>query len=869
MLDALASPQTVHLKDYQPPRYRMPRVELVFDLHESATRVTSRFRVEREGKHRQPLVLDGRELRLLSVSVDGQPLDPSAYRQTSDSLTLSLKGAAHDVEIVTEINPAANTQLMGLYMSGGIFCTQCEAEGFRRITYWLDRPDAMSRFRTTLRADKARFPVLLANGNPVAHGDGVDGRHWATWDDPHLKPCYLFALVAGDLKPFADRFTTASGREVALNIWVAEADLDRCDHAMRALKKSMRWDEEKYGREYDLDVFNIVAVGDFNFGAMENKGLNIFNSKYVLARQETATDLDFDAIESIIAHEYFHNWTGNRVTCRDWFQLSLKEGLTVYRDQEFSADMGSRALKRIEDVRTLRAGQFPEDAGPLAHPVRPDSYIEISNFYTATVYNKGAEVIRMMATLLGEDKFRAGMDLYFERHDGQAVTCDDFVKAMEDAGGVDLSQFRLWYAQAGTPRLDVQLAYDATRAEATLTVAQVVPDTPGQARKKPMHMPFRMALFGAQSGRNLTGDRLLELRQAKEVFRFEGVTERPVPSLLRGFSAPVTVKVDIDRADLAFLSRHDDDPFARYEAMQRLALDLMLEQVAAHGQGRPVQVAPILIEAVEAALTARDLDPALVAEAVMLPSEAYVGDQMAIVDVDGIHAVRQAFRRALSVSLRRLWWDAYRGNVDAAYVFMPEAKGRRRLKNAALQYLMVDDDDAEAVAAALTQATQADNMTDCIAGLTALASSHASPRQQAFDHFYVTWKDDPLVIDKWFTLQALSYRPDTLAQVEALTRHPAFTITNPNRLRSLVGAFSVNQVRFHAADGAGYTYLADQVIAVDKVNAQTAARLVAPLGRWRRFDQGRSALMRKQLERILKVSGLSKDVYEMVSKSLG
>ncbi|MEX6723263.1 aminopeptidase N [Parapedomonas caeni] len=869
MLDALASPQTIHLKDYQPPRYRMPQVELVFDLHETATRVTSRFRVEREGKHRQPLVLDGRDLRLLSVSVDGQPLDASAYRQTSDDLTLPLKGAAHDVEIVTEINPAANTQLMGLYMSGGIFCTQCEAEGFRRITYWLDRPDAMSRFRTTLRADKARFPVLLANGNPVAHGDGVDGRHWATWDDPHLKPCYLFALVAGDLKPFADQFTTASGRTVALNIWVAEADLDRCDHAMRALKKSMRWDEEKYGREYDLDVFNIVAVGDFNFGAMENKGLNIFNSKYVLARQETATDLDFDAIESIIAHEYFHNWTGNRVTCRDWFQLSLKEGLTVYRDQEFSADMGSRALKRIEDVRTLRAGQFPEDAGPLAHPVRPESYIEISNFYTATVYNKGAEVIRMMATMLGEDKFRAGMDLYFERHDGQAVTCDDFVKAMEDAGGVDLSQFRLWYAQAGTPRLDVQLAYDAARAEATLTVAQLVPDTPGQAKKKPMHMPFRVALFGAQSGRNLTGDRLLELRQAKQVFRFEGLAERPVPSLLRGFSAPVTVKVDIDRADLAFLSRHDDDPFARYEAMQRLALDLMLEQVTAHGQGRPVQVAPILIEAVEAALTARDLDPALVAEAVMLPSEAYVGDQMAIVDVDGIHAVRQAFRRALSTSLRRLWWEAYRDNLDETYTFTPEAKGRRRLKNAALQYLMMDDEDAEAVAAALAQATQADNMTDCIAGLTALASSHAPPRQQAFDHFYVTWKDDPLVIDKWFTLQALSYRPDTLAHVQALTRHPAFTITNPNRLRSLVGAFSVNQVRFHAADGAGYTYLADQVIAVDKVNSQTAARLVAPLGRWRRFDQARSALMRKQLERILKVSGLSKDVYEMVSKSLG
>ena len=878
MLDAQATPQAILLKDYQPPRFLIPEIQLDFDLDDTATRVTSRFTAVRNGSHKQSLVLDGRDLKLLSVSVDGKPLEPGGYRQSREQLAIPLKGPRAEIEIVTQVNPAANTQLMGLYMSGGIFCTQCEAEGFRRITYFIDRPDVMSRYRTTVRADKARFPVLLSNGNPAGQGDLPDGRHWATWDDPFPKPCYLFALVAGDLKPFSDSFTTMSGRKVALNIWVKEGDLDRCRHAMEALKKSMRWDEEKFGREYDLDVFNIVAVGDFNFGAMENKGLNIFNSKYVLAAQETATDMDFDAVESVIAHEYFHNWTGNRVTCRDWFQLSLKEGLTVFRDQEFSADHGSRALKRIEDVRTLRAGQFPEDSGPLAHPVRPESYIEISNFYTATVYNKGAEVIRMMATLLGEEKFRAGLDLYFARHDGQAVTCDDFVAAMEEAGGVDLSQFKLWYSQAGTPHLEAWLDYDEAAQRACLRVKQTIPDTPGQTGKKPMHIPLRVALFGAQSGRNLTGDQLVELRHAEETVVFEGLTERPVPSLLRGFSAPVVLKAPMDRSDLAFLARHDDDPFARFEAMQRLGLDLMLEQINAHATGKGVSVAPVLVETVEAILKealSGALDPALAAEAVSLPSESYVGDQMAIVDVDGIHAVRQQFRQTLTARLRPLWWDVYRQMQDASYVFTPEAKARRRLKNTALQYLMVEDGAeaggaaAEAAAACVAQFRQADNMTDRIVALGALVNSAAPEREAALQQFYDDWAGDALVIDKWFTLQALSIRPDTLEQVTALTRHPAFTLTNPNRLRSLVGAFSMNQVRFHAASGGGYRYLADQVIAVDKLNPQTAARLVAPLGRWQRFDQSRASLMRRQLERILGVSGLSKDVYEMVSKSLG
>ena len=874
MIDAQVTPQAILLKNYSAPAFLIPDVTLRVVLDEEATRVCSRLTLNRNGRHRQPLKLDGEALNLISVKLNGKALKPGDYQQTPAGLTVPVRGESAVLEIETEINPTANTQLMGLYRSGGIFCTQCEAEGFRRITYFLDRPDVLSRYSVTLEADRAAAPVLLANGNCVATGEAGGGRHWAQWDDPFPKPCYLFAMVAGDLVAHSDRFTTMDGRDVALNIWVRAGDVDRCGHAMSALQKSMAWDEARFGRAYDLDVYNIVAVHDFNFGAMENKGLNIFNSKYVLAKPETATDQDFDAVESVIAHEYFHNWTGNRITCRDWFQLSLKEGLTVYRDQEFSADMGSRGLKRIDDVRTLRAIQFPEDAGPLAHPIRPESYIEISNFYTATVYNKGAEVIRMMETILGPERFRAGMDLYFQRHDGQAVTCEDFIAAMEDASGADLKQFRLWYSQAGTPRIEVRLDHDAATRTARMHLAQVVPDTPGQRDKAMMHIPVRFALLGAQSGKTLVPETVHNLTARRDELVFENVTERPVASLLRGFSAPVVLHAQRPRSDLAFLARHDDDPFARYEAMQQLGLELLLEGVRGHAglngaaPGSFAPVDPLLVEAVEATLRQAQADPALVAEAVVLPSEAYIGDQMAIVDVESIHAVRQQLRIALSRALRPLWWELYHANAEPRYRFDADAKGKRRLRNIALQYLMVEDDH-EATAAAFLQFTDADNMTDRIAALTALASSNAVEREEALSRFYTQWKDDPLVIDKWFTLQALSYRPDTLQQVVALSRHEAFSLTNPNRLRSLIGAFAANQVRFHDGSGAGYRFLYDQVLAVDKLNSQTAARLVAPLGRWRRFDAVRGRLMRESLQRILTRTGLSKDVFEMVSKSLG
>ena len=874
MLDAQSSPQAILLKDYAPPRFLIPQVDLQFDLDPQATMVKSQLQVTRNGQHDAPLVLDGHDLELVGVRLNGQEIGPQAYKRDAVSLSIPINGDRAQIEIITRINPAANTQLMGLYVSGGNFCSQCEAEGFRRITYFTDRPDVMSQYSVTLRADRTLAPVLLANGNPAGQGVLDDGRHWARWDDPHPKPCYLFALVAGNLTALTDRFTTASGRAVTLNIWVREADLDRCGHAMDALKKSMLWDEQVFGREYDLDVYNIVAVGDFNFGAMENKGLNIFNSRYVLAKPETATDQDFDAVESVIAHEYFHNWTGNRVTCRDWFQLSLKEGLTVFRDQEFSADMGSRGLKRIEDVRMLRAGQFPEDAGPLAHPIRPDSYIEISNFYTATIYNKGAEVIRMMHTLLGADLFRAGMDLYFQRHDGQAVTCDDFANAMADASGIDLEQFRLWYVQAGTPQLHAAISYDAATREARLILRQSIPTTPGQPVKKPMHIPVRVALFGADSGNRLMDERLIELTAEQMIISFPNMPERPVPSLLRGFSAPVVLHSNLSREDQALLARVDDDPFARVEASQQLALSVMLEAIDAQaaqaesGGRNEIALNPLLRDVIAAALSASAADPALAAEAALLPSEAYIGDQMKVMAVDAIHAVRQSFRRALARDLRDAWLAAYHDNNDAQYTFTAQAKARRKLKNIALQYLMADD-DPEATDLAFRQFSAADNMTDQIAALAALANSTAAQRDETLERFYSRWQDDALVIDKWFGIQALSTRADTLDVVAQLCRHPAFTLTNPNRLRSVVGSFSVNQVRFHDATGGGYRFLADQVLAVDALNSQTAARLVAPLGRWRRVDEVRAALMRAELERVLGKPGLSKDVYEMASKSMG
>lgn len=868
MIDALAAtpsaqPAATRRADYAVPDWLVPDIALDFDLAAAATRVRATLSVTRNGDHGRPLRLDGDGLTPLAVRVDGVDAD---WRMDGPVLVIDLPGTAHHIETEVEIAPERNSQLMGLYASGGNLCTQCEAEGFRRITFFPDRPDVLSRYRVKMTADKARYPVLLANGDPVASGDGPDGTHWAEWHDPFPKPCYLFALVAGDLAANRGSFTTMSGREVQLAIWVREKDLAKTDHALHALKLSMAWDERVYGREYDLEIFNIVAVDDFNFGAMENKGLNIFNSRYILADPDTATDYDYDAVAAVVAHEYFHNWSGNRVTCRDWFQLSLKEGFTVYRDQCFSADQGSAAVKRIEDVRGLRAGQFPEDAGPLAHPVRPDEYLEISNFYTATIYNKGAEVIRMIATILGPDRFRAGSDLYFERFDGTAATCEDFVACMEEAGGVDLTQFRLWYSQAGTPRVSASLAHDAAAGRAQLTLRQSVPPTPGQPDKAPMLVPLRVKLFGADSAAPLADEQLVLLNAAEQSIAFDGVGERPILSINRGFSAPVIVDTNRSAADLAFLSAHDDDPFARYEAMQQLMLDTL---VAAVTQGH-VDHGPV-IDAVANTLADPALDPAFVAEAVLLPSDSFIGDQLAVVDPELIFQKREALRRDLGRALEGEWRRAYEQVRANRFEYSPAGKGARRIKTVALGYINASGAE-DGPDLAFSQFERADNMSDRQGALTALANltgeAAEAKRVAALDIFYNRYRDNGLVLDKWFQTQALSTRPDTIDTVAELVRHPDFTLTNPNRARALVGAFAVNQRAFHGADGRGYRFVADQLIALDRINPQTAAKLVPPLGRWRRFDAERAAQMRAELERILAQPGLSKDMTEQVGKSL-
>jgi aminopeptidase N len=862
MLDAMqapaAPPATIQREDYREPDWLVPELELDFQLDPAETIVTARLTVVRNGRHQVPLRLDGEGLELRSVKVDGAAVD---HRYSNDLLTVSVGGDRAVVETIVAISPEKNSQLMGLYASGGILCTQCEAEGFRRITFFPDRPDVLSRYRVRMTAETARYPVLLANGDPVASGELDGGRHWAEWHDPFPKPCYLFALVAGDLQANRDQFVTRSGRTVDLGIWVCEEDLPKTAHAMSALKTSMAWDEKVYGREYDLAVFNIVAVSDFNFGAMENKGLNIFNSRYILADPDTATDADYDGVAGVVAHEYFHNWSGNRVTCRDWFQLSLKEGFTVFRDQQFSADQGSAAVKRIEDVRVLRAAQFPEDSGPLAHPIRPESYIEIANFYTATVYNKGAEVIRMLHTMLGPDRFRAGSDLYFERHDGEAATCEDFVRAMEDASGADLSCFRLWYSQAGTPKVRAKLTHGLAEGRVHLVLEQQVPPTPGQPIKQPMPIPIKLALFGEKTGRKLD-ERLIMLEDPSLEILLDGIGERPVLSINRDFSAPVVVETDRSAADLAFLSANDDNPFARYEAMQQL----MLDTLTAAASGQPGDRGAV-IEAVRQTLTDPELDPAFVAEAVLLPSEAFIGDAMDVVDPDAIHAAREALRAALGSELETEWRDAYAASAASRFEYSPAAKGRRRLRSVALAYLFTAG-AADAPALAMRQFGDADNMTDRQGALTALAGSQAAEREAALRAFYDRYHTNPLVLDKWFTTQALSSREDTPDVVQQLAQHPDFTLANPNRLRALVGAFAANQRAFHRASGEGYRFLADMILAVDKLNPQTAARLVPPLGRWRRFDEARAELIRAELKRIVETPGLSKDVFERASKSL-
>ena len=860
MLDiqnSLAHPLVIRREDYTPPEWLVPETKLAFDLDPSTTRVIATLSVTRNGDHNKPLRLDGAGQKPLSVTVDGVAIND--WRIDGEQLVIPLPGTAHVVETQVEIAPDRNTQLMGLYASGGNLCTQCEAEGFRRITYFPDRPDVLSVYSVRMTADRKHFPVLLANGDPVAQGDLDDGRHWATWPDPFPKPSYLFALVAGDLAVNRSSFTTMSGREVSLGIWVREADLPKTDHALKALELAMAWDETTYGREYDLDVFNIVAVDDFNFGAMENKGLNIFNSRYILADPDTATDYDYDAIAAVVAHEYFHNWSGNRITCRDWFQLSLKEGFTVYRDQGFSADQGSRAVRRIEDVRGLRASQFPEDSGPLAHPVRPESYQEISNFYTATIYNKGAELIRMMAAILGPKGFRAGTDLYFDRYDGTAATCEDFVTSMEEGGNVDLTQFRLWYSQAGTPRVSASLSQDGDRA--TLRLAQQIPATPGQPVKSPMVLPLRVKLFGAESGTALTDERLVLFDDTLDTVVFEGLAERAVLSINRGFSAPVVVESDRTAADLAFLSAHDDDPFARYEAMQQLMLDTLVASVEGHADHEAV------IAAVAHTLANTDLDLAFVAEAVLLPSESFIGDQMVVVDPEAIFHAREALRRDLGTRLETQWRQAYARGEGQPYAYTPEGKGLRRLRTVALGYIAASG-AADAADLAFAQFDSADNMTDRMGALTTLVSSESDIRTTALDIFYSQYCDNPLVLDKWFQAQAQSSRDDTGAVVAGLAEHADFTLTNPNRARSLIGAFGANQRAFNNADGSGYRFLADQLIALDRLNPQTAAKLLPPLGRWRRFDAARAGLMRAELERIVRTPGLSKDLFEQASKSL-
>jgi aminopeptidase N len=814
--------------------------------------------VERNGTHDRPLRLNGDGLTPAAVRIDGA--GTGDWEMDGSDLVISLTGAAHTIQTEVVIAPERNTQLQGLYASSGMLCTQCEAEGFRRITFFPDRPDVLSRYKVKMTADKARFPVLLANGDPIAQGEAEDGRHWAEWHDPFPKPSYLFALVAGDLVANRGTFTTMSGRDVQLGIWVREPDLAKTDHALHALKLAMAWDEKVYGREYDLDVFNIVAVDDFNFGAMENKGLNVFNSRYILADPDTATDYDYDAIAAVVAHEYFHNWSGNRVTCRDWFQLSLKEGFTVFRDQSFSADQGSAAVKRIEDVRGLRASQFPEDAGPLAHPVRPDEYIEISNFYTATIYNKGAEVIRMMATILGPQKFRAATDLYFDRFDGTAATCEDFVKSMEEGGGTDLGQFRRWYSQAGTPRVSATLAREGGRAR--LTLRQTVPPTPGQSEKLPMVLPLKIRLFGEYTGRPLCDEQLVLLKEPAQEVVFENLTEMPVLSINRGFSAPVIVDTNRTAKDLAFLSAHDDDPFARYEAMQQLMLDTLVATVAS---GKSEHDA--VIDAVRNTLTDPNLDRAFIAEAVLLPSDSFIGDQMAVVDPEAIFRAREALRRDLGTALEGEWRAAYEAVRANRFEYSPAGKGARRLKTVALGYVAATG-AADAADLAFGQFEGADNMTDRQGALTTLANGTSPLRERALEAFYQRYAGNGLVLDKWFQTQALSSRDDTAQIVEGLVQHRDFTLANPNRARALIGAFSVNQRAFHDISGRGYRFVADQLIALDKLNPQTAAKLVPPLGRWKRFDAARAAKMRAELERIVAAPGLSKDMFEQASKSL-
>ena len=870
--------------EYRPPAFLVDTLDLTLDLDAATTHVTARLAFRRNpaavaADAGAPLVLDGEQQRDVRVELDGKPLSPERFQLSEHTLVVSDPPWSGTLVVHSTLAPADNVALEGLYLSSGVFCTQCESEGFRRITYFPDRPDVLARYTVTLRADRASYPVLLSNGNLAASGALDDGRHFATWHDPFPKPSYLFALVAGDLHALEDTYSTMSGRQVALKIFSTAANLPRCHHAMASLKQSFLWDEERFGLEYDLDTFMIFCADDFNMGAMENKGLNIFNSRLVLADPITATDDDYAAIQAVIGHEYFHNWTGNRVTCRDWFQLSLKEGLTVFRDQEFSSDLNSRAVERIGAVEYLRREQFPEDAGPMAHNVRPDEYLEINNFYSATVYEKGAEIIRMQHTLLGRDRFRQGMDLYFQRHDGQAVTCDDFVQAMQDASGVDLAQFKRWYSQAGTPVVTASGHYDAGQSTYTLELAQRTPDTPGQSAKLPLHIPMAVGLVGPD-GRDIPlrlegessaagGTRVLHLQQQAQTFRFVAVPARPVPSLLREFSAPVTLDVDYTDAELAFLAAHDNDPFNRWDAAQR-AFDRALRTLAdAYRNDRALTLPPLLVDMARALLADGSGDPALIALALTPPDPGYVAALAKTIDVDGIDVARRFLVKDLARALRCEFFAAVaRNRVAVAFAPTPGQAGMRKLANVCLRYLCANDDEL-ARTAARAQFDASDNMTDTIGALAALNDGESAERALLFERFEARWRDEPLVLDKWFALEATSARTDALVRVQRLLAHPRFNAKNPNRVRSLVGAFTLrNFARFHDRDGSGYAFAADEVLALDATNPQLAATIASALRLWKRFPEPRRGLMQAALQRIATTPGLSPDVTEVVTRTL-
>jgi aminopeptidase N len=854
--------QTVYLKDYAPPPFLIDQIDLRFDIHESHTQVHARTLVSRNaGNPQKSMRLFGESLTLDDIMLNGTPLAPEEYAIDDEGLTIHAVPDEFALEITTTIHPESNASLMGLYRSNKNYYTQCEAEGFRKITYFPDRPDVMSRYTATIIASKSQCPVLLSNGNLVGEGVYDKHRHWAKWVDPYRKPSYLFALVAGNLEKFEDEYVTLQKRRVLLQIYTEPGNLHKCTHAMASLKRAMEWDEQQFGLSYDLDRYMVVAVSDFNMGAMENKGLNIFNAKYVLATEETATDADFEAIESVIGHEYFHNWTGNRVTCRDWFQLSLKEGLTVYRDQEFSADMNSRAVQRIRDVRSLKAHQFTEDAGPMAHPVRPKSYIEISNFYTATVYSKGAEVVRMIRTLLGKSGFRSGMDEYFRRHDGMAVTTDDFVAAMEAASGVDLSQFRLWYSQAGTPKIEVTSSFDPKNRTYSLNFVQSCPPTPGQTEKLPFHIPVEIGLIdknGKSFELQLEGEsspgaasRVFEIREKKQTFTFTGIDHPPIPSLLRGFSAPVRLEFPYSEDDLAFLMMHDTDAFNRWDAGQRL---LMQALVALVNGGKFDE----RIERAFEKILRSDADPAFRSLMLSLPTESEIAEAIDAFDPVKVHEARKTARLKLASRLE--------ADFSSIYASPATDAGSRALRNLCLGFLM-EAPDQETVSACFEQFAKSGNMTESLAALQALAARDCPERGFALEAFFERWKKDALVLDKWFSIQATSPLPGTLHAVKQLAEHKAFDAKNPNRVRALIGAFAhANPLHFHTE--AGYDFVSEWVLAIDKFNPQVASRLASSFSRWKRIEPERSRMMKAHLEKMLRAPGLSKDLYEIVSKSL-